>query len=88
MYYKNNEIAFCLPVSSMIEEMIKNDEIENYVQNIAIRINDDLQKINIHVHSLKHAYGRRHLENNYYGYLDLNQFTFIIENHEEELLKS
>jgi hypothetical protein len=88
LYYKYNNLSFCLPISQMISTKEKNGEIEKYIKDIKVKIDNDKQRINIHVVALRNAYGKRDVENNYYGYLDLNKFDFIIEKQEKELLSS
>lgn len=87
LYYRYNEISFCLPIAQLIQGMVKNGGIENYVKDIDIK-KDDTSRINIVVKSLRQAHGQNFREYNYYGYLDLNTFDFIIEKHTEEFLSS
>src|SRR6185437_5736463 len=88
LYYLFNDVAFCLPVSQLIDQMVENGIIEKFVKNINVEIDIDTQRVNIAISALRHAYGKKHLENNYSGYLDLVEFNYIIEKHEEELLSS
>jgi len=81
LYYQYNDIGFCLPIKQLIYQKQKAGKIEKYVQDIVIKVEDKLRRVNIEVKSLR---DRR--ENNYYGYLDLTTFDFIIEKHEEEFL--
>ena len=88
LYYHCNEIGFCLPVEQLIDSMVVKKSIDNYVKDINIKLDNDANRINIHVTTSKSAYGKKHWENEYFGYLDLSELDFVIERHEKELSSS